>query len=339
MGSESDGPIPGPDLIKDPVTLKQYGAKAGLFIETIHDSHSLRWAAAHDGAYGTITWDATISEWRIRARLQEERPDRIPSLFRDIKRPTSDASQLLLLVSMMEAGQLEPHRDGLLFEDLQTARKTGAADRFSGSIPDSQPERGFVLMLKKWVAIYRTQHDCSPLTELIPEVQVVEAGGALPFQAFGAWDSHPFYFRYRHSSASLSVGGEDPVLAPLWSARADYGEPFSGFLDLDEFMYLFAYLGERLTAAPQPYQVTIEYPGIGPTDVRPVYGDTRAVAMDRAREIARMAHPDQDAIITLSDPPVSKEEIPPPPAVPNYSALRPANLKAEPVEESPDFWA
>jgi hypothetical protein len=51
-------------------------------------------------------------------------------------------------------------------------------------------------------------------------------GGNCPVQGEGTFDGKPFYFRARHESWSIGVGGE-PVGNPEWYASKDWGDgPF-----------------------------------------------------------------------------------------------------------------
>ena len=61
-------------------------------------------------------------------------------------------------------------------------------------------------------------------------------GGNCPVQAEGTLDGLPFYFRARGSRWSMSVGGDDVVLAPTWYHEEPYGEgPFdAGWMDREE---------------------------------------------------------------------------------------------------------
>lgn len=61
------------------------------------------------------------------------------------------------------------------------------------------------------------------LQEFFPNFKLVSAGGALPFQAEGYVEGHPFYYRSEQNSASLYVAGQDsemPYLPEmsLWSS-------------------------------------------------------------------------------------------------------------------------
>lgn len=87
------------------------------------------------------------------------------------------------------------------------------------------------------------------LYDAIPDVHFSYAGGVVPFQAFGVWQGHSFYFRYRHGRGSLSLSTRDPVKEPEWQSFAAYGDEMSGYLTWDEFAYLFTVLASRLAPA------------------------------------------------------------------------------------------
>lgn len=69
-------------------------------------------------------------------------------------------------------------------------------------------------------------------------------GGSFPFQASGHYMGEPFYFRYRWSEASLSLGVEKDNIYfyPKYKARAFHQESADGSLTLKEFEKLFTSL-------------------------------------------------------------------------------------------------
>lgn len=52
------------------------------------------------------------------------------------------------------------------------------------------------------------------LIEKHPELTISSYGGSCPVQVEGNYKDKPFYFRLRHSWASLSLGGDDVVGSP-----------------------------------------------------------------------------------------------------------------------------
>ena len=58
--------------------------------------------------------------------------------------------------------------------------------------------------------------ELAPLLEKHPELKISSYGGSCPVQLEGKFKEMSFYFRLRHSCASLSVGGEDVVGSPLF---------------------------------------------------------------------------------------------------------------------------
>lgn len=94
----------------------------------------------------------------------------------------------------------------------------------------------------------------------IPGLEITTAGGVVPFQATGTWWGHPWYFRLRWDVASLKVGGDSPVVKPLWSAEMPHtsGEmPDHPYLHNEiswqEFEDVFCALAISLKKAPFHY--------------------------------------------------------------------------------------
>lgn len=100
------------------------------------------------------------------------------------------------------------------------------------------------------VAVRDAERRLNELFEPAVSVLVTKAGGVLPFQAEGALNGEDFYFRFRSHSASLRVGGDDPVLFPRLESRAEDGsEFFSGVSDMNGFVRAMHYLVPRLAPA------------------------------------------------------------------------------------------
>lgn len=95
----------------------------------------------------------------------------------------------------------------------------------------------------------RLQIIYSYLVQQAPFLTLISAGGMLPFQAEGFLHGFPFYFRYRHGRARLSVGG-NLFTAPLYQSGATIGGEFDGALDDEKFQEVFLFLLERLERAP-----------------------------------------------------------------------------------------
>jgi hypothetical protein len=49
-----------------------------------------------------------------------------------------------------------------------------------------------------------------------PEIVIRQLGGNCPVQSEGTIDGAEYYFRARHESWTLCIGGEDVILAPEW---------------------------------------------------------------------------------------------------------------------------
>ena len=87
------------------------------------------------------------------------------------------------------------------------------------------------------------------LHDQFPALQVGSYGGMCPVQAEGTIHGHEFYFRYRHCSATLTVGGDLHYQA-LWSSGLQHGEDDQGWLTDAEFMDIMGRLITDLTRAP-----------------------------------------------------------------------------------------
>lgn len=69
-----------------------------------------------------------------------------------------------------------------------------------------------------------------------PDVVIEDLGGCCPVQGEGTVNGHPFYFRARGNRWAMGIGGEDPVMQPLWYMDQPYGdEPYAaGYMPLSE---------------------------------------------------------------------------------------------------------
>lgn len=108
----------------------------------------------------------------------------------------------------------------------------------------------------------RRQDDADVLAQHAQDVALETYGGAVPFQAEGTWCGYPFYFRYRHGYATLSiaVGEDDPVELPAWRSGLVFGGEYDGSLTFEEFCLLLCLLSTRLSRAPYPFRFDIAAP-------------------------------------------------------------------------------
>lgn len=91
------------------------------------------------------------------------------------------------------------------------------------------------------------------LFDAVPGLRIFDAGGMCPFQAWGSWHGHPWYFRFRGFHASLDVSVTDPISTPYWSAEAFLPGDIIG---VEDFEYAFTYLGRRLSRADFRFEFT-----------------------------------------------------------------------------------
>jgi hypothetical protein len=97
----------------------------------------------------------------------------------------------------------------------------------------------------------------------LPGLSVEWGGGMSPFQAEGTLYGQPFYFRFRHNTAVLRVGG-DLHFKALYVAATEYGaSEDQGWLDPAAFVALM----RQLIPALQRAEIYWEFPGIQPRDV------------------------------------------------------------------------
>jgi hypothetical protein len=250
----------------------------GTFLQPSGEPNVTLWCVPRFGIYGTL--DCDWSQMSFRAQSLAKTGERYSLTHFQIgqdPREEQDCNLLLLLAAIFHAR--EDGIDDAVARDFTLSVEAGDERGTPGELP-------LILILKKLNGLAREQRLRTELDLLyahVPDLWVNYAGGAVPFQAHGEWEGHQFYFRYRHGRASLSVGGNDAVIAPRWTAATAYGDGLSGFLDMDEFIYLFGLLGQRLQTAPQPY--VYGYQGALEADHRQVtvYAQDREQAEERAR--------------------------------------------------------
>lgn len=96
-----------------------------------------------------------------------------------------------------------------------------------------------------------------------PGLHVEWAGGLCPFQAEGTLHGLPFYFRFRHSTGTLRVGG-DLHFKALYAAGMEFGEDEDqSWLSGDPFVDLLSQLIGKLERA----EIYWEFEGVEPADV------------------------------------------------------------------------
>lgn len=298
----------------------------GLEILETSDDLLLAWFSRRFGVYGICRWVDKEQDWFIASSLVESEEYSIDFLGMFNRERHDDGTAFLKLLSlMMASGQVEPAAEISLSE---VAQGQELFPQHNKQKPISMPtpnylstewHKDFFTRLANWAHYQRITHQTQEIVNAIPDLEIFNAGGAVPFQAYGSWEGNLFYFRYRHGRASLSIGGEDPIGAPRWSAAVAYGDPMSGFLSLQEFYYLFYVLGEKLTDAPQPY-VFQELGGEEPRD-RTVFGFSETEAHERIKDLtSTWATPGEDIQVQLiSTPP----EYPPGSRAPQLLAPNP----------------
>lgn len=153
----------------------------------------------------------------------------------------SDFDLTRLALTVAEAGA--PHA---------TADVDIPAEAFDGPVGPGDVHYAF---LRERLYEMQLQVQLRPLIDRVPGLLVLDAGGAMPFQAHGTWHGYPFYFRYRSGHASLDISDDlDTVFTtPFWSASCRYGDEHDGSLNMDEFTDLFIQLGAQLARAPFAY--------------------------------------------------------------------------------------
>lgn len=108
---------------------------------------------------------------------------------------------------------------------------------------------GVVSAIGEAARLARTLATLTPLHEAFPALAVESYGGSFPVQAEGTIHGYEFYFRYRHCSATLTVGGDLHYQA-LWSSGLVHGEGDQGWLTDAEFIDIMSRLIRDLTRAP-----------------------------------------------------------------------------------------
>lgn len=154
---------------------------------------------------------------------------------------------LRLRFDVILADDIEPDREGCL--DLGVQRPALATWRPFRRSADSDIAAEHVLSaIEAVIHDDRLRQEVPALHKVADGLFVVSADGVLPFQAYGSWHGYGWYFRYRHSYASLSIGPDAPISKPYWFAETIFGGD-GATLDLPEFAYLFTYLAAKLTRA------------------------------------------------------------------------------------------
>jgi len=261
-----------------------------LDILNTSDDFLLAWSSRRFGVYGICRWSEEQQDWLVASSLVEGEEYSIDSLDMFNRKNSTDAVELLKLLSlMMASGQVEPTSETSLSKVSYEQELFSRQDRkektptLAPNPPSTDWHQDFLKRLGNWAHKQRIAHETQEITSVISNLEIFNAEGLVPFQAYGSWESHLFYFRYRNGRASLRIGGEDPINAPRWSAAVSYGEPMSGVLSLKEFYYLFYVLGERLTDAPQPY-IFQEIGGQEPRS-HTVFGFSEAEAHQRIKDL------------------------------------------------------
>ena len=79
-------------------------------------------------------------------------------------------------------------------------------------------------------------------------IVITELSGLCPVQAEGMINGQPFYFRARHNTVSLGIGGDNLVWQPAWEWVEDYGEQgdeSAGYLPHDEARHYIAQWAQK----------------------------------------------------------------------------------------------
>lgn len=97
-------------------------------------------------------------------------------------------------------------------------------------------------------------NDWDWLSQIIPGLCIYSAGGALPFQAEGLINGHPFYYRERHGTARLNIGEIDGEMPYLNKAVYTASEEVEEFRRGPEWIATFINLLENLKKAPFQYE-------------------------------------------------------------------------------------
>lgn len=126
------------------------------------------------------------------------------------------------------------------------------------------------------------QADWIWLSDIIPELVVSSAGGAVPFEAEGLLHGFPFYYREEHGYAELRVGEADGGMPVPWrslySAKLQYAENESRSLGMEAFGRFMMKLVPDLAVAPfmwifPSYEVKFANDGQGTYEVLDTLSD------------------------------------------------------------------
>lgn len=322
--------------------LTETALKHDIFIAPASQPLSAIWFSERFGVCGVCTWQPAQSDWLVRALTIDGKQYSIDSLARGIlgdQDYNPDRGMLTLLATMVDTQTAEVTETGWLSETTSRDRILNGQRRDELSIRLLSPEdhdwhRPFAVALMRWAHYARVKDETQRLALAVPHLDIFDAGGMVPFQASGLWEEYPFYFRYRHGHASLSVGGEDPVTAPRWTASATYGDPMSGFLTVNEFHYLFCYLGHRLEPAPQLYVFRQGDDGL--SGMRRIYAFSEFEARQRMKTTSDNPAAEKRNI-ELVERPVDYPDVSPP-RVANGNAFISLALEGEAGPEAEWHW-
>lgn len=304
-----------------------------VFLQPSGQPEVALWCSPRFGVYGTVSCDWENDTFRSRSLTKNGGQTSTTRLTFGEDGGGVDTADLLFLLAAI-AHSNETLHDQLYDHDfplLPHSHDRPSRTRYAAPASVPSPYILLIQELRSLAHDQRMREELRPLYAHVPGLLIDYAGGAVPFQAYGTWEGHDFYFRYRHGHASLSVGGNDAVKAPRWSAAANYGDPMSGFLDMDEFIFLFGFLGNRLKTAPQPY-LYAQQDEDGHRQFT-VYALSPEQADHQARYYCLTAETFDFERVQLEALPIMFDERDEPPQVLDFEALRPEQLLDEPSED------
>jgi len=91
-------------------------------------------------------------------------------------------------------------------------------------------------------------YDWSALEGRFPSLSIQSYGGACPLQSEGEIFGMPYYFRFRHGHATLSLSYDDNkiYLEPTYRAGVSFGDDLLGTLSDEEFIEIFTKLASEI---------------------------------------------------------------------------------------------